>query len=437
MKLHFLKLLTLIVALLLTVGCKKSIEGKMNVAQPEGAPDLVMKTSDGKLLKLPKGDMKVDLVVDGKHPEKSYLKLYLRKGNRKYRPEIPVRLPNINDLLGANDPVRLEGQNLGQNFGIMLVRQIRPGKDLFTMTLHDKEFDSMLGKMTFEYEPEKVLYDAKKGEFLASYQKVKRKQRAAVIRINGDVDRMLALPKKFGWLEQTLDHIVNYGGMVLVSPWAYVRYANVKWIIGDDNKSERNTDEKWKEVVKKYPVIDYFAFVHSGDQRVRTDGNGPRMTQHELGLKNNQLRLVYTGACSSGSGTEWIKDYSAVGAGGQRNTSASPIFQFQVLKKWAYGYDFETSVVKTWKSAVAKLRALEWITFAKYWEDKTGILYWKNVDDLLYDSEIMISYTNQVPAKNLRVSQSAILTSNLDEKDIIEKEVTEIIAERNGELRVE
>ncbi|MEK6625705.1 MAG: hypothetical protein AABY86_12090, partial [Bdellovibrionota bacterium] len=285
-----------------------------------------------------------------------------------------------------------------------------------------------------EYEPDKVLFDAKENQFLASYQAVKRKQRAAVIRINGDVDSMIYLPKKFGQLEETLDHIVNYGGMLLISPWAYARYANVSWIIGDDNKSTEQTDEKWKTVAKEYPVIDYFAFVHSGDQRISTDGTRDRMTMETIGLKKNQLRLVYTGACSSGSGTEWLKQYASAGAGGQRGTSASPIFQFSVLKKWVYGFDFEDSVVKAWKAAVRKVRALEWITFAKFWEEKTGVLMWRNVDELLYDSEILISYTKELPAANLKINQSAVLKNVATDDAIIERAVNEIIAEKNGEL---
>ena len=171
---------------------------------------------------------------------------------------------------------------------------------------------------------------------------------------------MIYLPKIW-LLEETLDHIKLWRHDAYFA-LAYARYANVSWIIGDDNKSTEQTDEKWKTVAKEYPVIDYFAFVHSGDQRISTDGTRDRMTMETIGLKKNQLRLVYTGACSSGSGTEWLKQYASAGAGGQRGTSASPIFQFSVLKKWVYGFDFEDSVVKAWKAAVRKVRALEWIT---------------------------------------------------------------------------
>ncbi|HAZ14653.1 MAG: hypothetical protein A2X86_06195 [Bdellovibrionales bacterium GWA2_49_15] len=429
-----MKFMTMFAFCLFLFGCKTSIDTRLTILET-GA--FVVRTAEDGILSVPKAEMAADLVIDGKKPEKSYITLHLRKGTKKYRPEIPVRLPKLDVLLGSNDPIRLDAKELGQDFGIMLMREIRPGKDLFTMTFHDSEFNSTIGKMVFEYEPSKVLFDAKKNEFLASYQAVKRKQRAAVIRINGDVDSMLALPKKFGWVEETLDHIVNYGGMVLISPWAYARYANVSWIMGDDNKSTEQTDEKWKTVAKEYPVIDYFAFVHSGDQRIYSNGTSERMTMETIGLKKNQLRLVYTGACSSGSGTEWLKGYASAGAGGQRGTSASPIFQFSVLKKWVYGFNFEDTVVKTWTSAVRKVRAVEWISFAKFWEDKTGVLMWRNVDDMLHDSEILISYTKELPASNLRINQSAVLKNVATDENIVERAVNEIIAERNGELLVE
>ncbi len=425
--------LLILVCCLVFFGCKTSIDSKLTVLET-GA--FTVTTSDGEILPLPKATLDADLVVDSKRPENTYITLHLRKGTKQYRPQIPVRLPSLDVVLGANDPVRLEARELGQDFGLMVMREIRPGKDLFTMTFHDPQFNSTIAKMVFEYKPEKVLFDAKKNEFLASYQAVKRKQRAAVIKINGDVDMMMSLPKKFGWVEETLDHVVNYGGMLLISPWAYARYANVSWIIGDENKSEAQTDEKWKAVVKEYPVIDYFAFVHSGNQRIETNGNGERMSMETLGLKKNQLRLVYTGACSSGSGTEWLKEYATAGAGGQRGTSASPIFQFSVLKKWVYGFNYEDSVVKAWTAAVRKIRALEWITLAKFWEDKTGVLEWSNVDDMLHDSEILISYTKEVPAANLKINQSAILKGVPVQDDIVERSVNEIIAERNHEILV-
>ncbi|MBI2521865.1 MAG: hypothetical protein HYV97_15725 [Bdellovibrio sp.] len=428
---NFVRGISLLTICLMFYGCKTSIDARLTVLE-DGA--FIVRTAEDGVLSLPKVALDAELVVDGKKPEKSYLKLHMRKGTRKYRPEIPVRLPKLDILLGSNDPIRLDAKALGQDFGIMLMREIRPGKDLFTMTFHDSEFDTTIGKMVFEYEPDKILFDAKNNEFLASYQAVKRKQRAVVIRINGDVDSMISLPQKFGWLEETLDHIVNYGGMVLVSPWAYARYANVSWIIGDGNKSTEQTDEKWKAVAKEYPVIDYFAFVHSGDQRIYSSETRDQMTMETIGLKKNQLRLVYTGACSSGSGSEWLKEYATAGAGGQRGTSASPIFQFSVLKKWVYGFDFEDSVVKAWKGAIRKVRALEWISFAKLWEEKTGFMMWRNADDLLHDSEILISYTQELPAANLRINQSAVLKNAVTDDNIIERAVNDIIAERNGEL---
>ena len=187
--------LTMLVLCLAFFGCKTSIDSKLTVLE---TGVFSVTSGDGAVLSLPKATMDAELVVDSKRPENSYIILHLRKGTQKYRPQIPVRLPSLDVVLGANDPVRLEARELGQDFGLMVMREIRPGKDLFTMTFHDSEFNSTIAKMVFEYEPSKVLFDSKKNEFLASYQAVKRKQRAVVIKINGAVDSMLYLPKKFG-----------------------------------------------------------------------------------------------------------------------------------------------------------------------------------------------------------------------------------------------
>lgn len=415
-----------LMALTLLVACKEEIGGRIKVTQ---AGQFNVRASNGEKFALPVGEMNGELVVDSK-PEKSYLKLYLRKNNKKFRPEIPVRLPNIDVLLGANDPVRLEAKGLGQDFGIMVMREIRHGKDRFTMTFHDSEFSSSFAEMTFEYEPSTVLYDEKKMEFLASYQKVKRKQRALIVRIDGGVDDMMSLVKGFGWLETTLDHIVNFGGAVLISPWAYARYANVQWIIGDDSVDDKDLN-KWKEVTKAHPVIDYFAFVHDGDQDLPKNAS-----KEDVGLKKNQLRAVYTGACNSKNGDEWIQDYGSVVGAGQNRISASPLFQFGVLRRWVYGYSFENSLIKAYQAGVRRVRALEWVTFAKYWQEKTGVLLWDNVDDMLESSEILYSYTAEIPATNVEISQSAILTKTGEKMEIVKKGVVEKIAEKNGEMVV-
>ncbi|HXH75196.1 MAG TPA: hypothetical protein VNJ08_09545 [Bacteriovoracaceae bacterium] len=420
-----MKNLLIMIFAILIYGCKLEIETKIKVT--DSAP-LIVQTRDGEKLILPVGDIKGELVIDGKKPENSFLKLYLMRNNKKFRPEIPLKLPDINTLLGSNDPVKLESKELGQTFGMMVMRQIRPGKDLFIMTFHDAEFTNSSAEMSFEYEPSKVLYDENKKEFLASYQTVKRKQRALVVRIDGDIDGGLSMARSFGWLEKTLDHIVNYSGAALISPWAYARYSEVKWVIGDESRDDKDAN-KWKGVVKEFPVIDYFAFVHSGSQELPDNLNA-----EELSLKKNQLRVVYTGACYSKHGTEWIKDFTAVAAGGQRGLSASPLFQFTVLRKWVYGYSFENSLIDAYHAGARKVRALEWITFAKLWQNKTGVLAWKNVDDMLTSSEILFSYTDEVPAKNLHISQSAILSKIPENDEIVRKGVVEAKKENKSEI---
>lgn len=414
----------LLVALVL-VGCKTEIDTKLKVVENG---QFIVQTRGGEKLQLPEAEIKGELVIDGKNPKDSYLKLYLMRDNKKFRPEIPLKLPNLDVLLGSNDPVKLDAKTIGQTFGMMVMREIRPNKDRFIMTFHDPEFNKSLAEMIFEYEPSKVLYDENKKEFLASYQKVKRKQRALIVKIDGDIDGGLALARNFSWLERTLDHIVNYGGAALISPWAYARYSSVKWLIGDKSTEEEDMG-KWKEVAKEYPVIDYFAFVHSGNQETPKNANAV-----ELSLKKNQLRAVYTGACYSKHGTEWLKDYGAVVAGGQRGLSASPLFQFTVLRRWVYGFSYEDAVISAYKAAVMKVRALEFVSFAKYWQEKTGMLGWENVDDMLESSEILFSYTSEIPAKNVQIGQSAILSRIPFDEDIIKKGVVEADAENHGEV---
>ncbi len=411
----------------LFVSCKKEIETKVNIIEDTS---IIVKTLDGERIKLPKGKMKGELVIDGDNPNRSYLQLYMVKNNKKYRPIIPMRLPSIDILLGSTDPVKLESKTLGQNFGMIVMRELRLKDDLFTVTFHDSDFNNSFAEMTFEFEPDTVKFDEDKKQFLASYQKVVRKQRALIVKIDGNVDNSLSLSSKFGWLEKTLDHIVNYGGAALISPWAYARYSEVKWMIGDSSQEkEEEQYEDLGKIVDEYPVIDYFAFVHAGNQHL------PLLaTADELGLKKNQLRVVYTGACDSGPGQEWMKNFGAVAAGGQRATSASPLFQFTVLRKWVYGFNFEDALVNGYEAGARRARAMEWITFADKWQEEKGFLAWKSVDDMLEQSEILYSYTQELPANQIEISQSAILKKVPVESEIISKGALQTIAERNNEL---
>lgn len=424
-----MKFLTLSALILFLVGCKKEIQTKIEIIDKS---PMIVKTLERDRIKIPQGNMKGELVIDTDNPQRSFLKFFMVRNNKKFRPEVPMKLPSIDILLGSTDPVKLDSKNIGQHFGLMVMRQMRRGDDLFTITFHDKKFNKSFGQMTFEFEPETVHFDEDKNEFLASYQKVLRKQRALIVKIDGDVDRMLDLSYGLGWLEKTLDHIVNYGGAALISPWAYARYSKVMWMIGEHTLPEKKEFvEDIKEIASSYPVIDYFSFVHEGRQIFPMNSSAK-----ELGLKKNQLRVVFTGACHSGSGEEWLKGYSAVAAAGTRKVSASVLFQFGVLRRFVYGFSFEDAVVNSYDAGVSKARFLEWVSFADKWQEKHGVIKWKSVDDMLEQSELLYSSTTELPASEIGISESAILSRETKDLVIQSRGSIETLAERSDELYI-
>lgn len=466
-----MKRLTLGFLALCFVGCKAKIDSQLSVAQHQ---KFIVKTADGGRLILPTTLIQSKIIFDAKNPANSSLQLYLKRNGKSAYWDVPLKLPKLDSILGSNDAVRLDSKELGQQFGVMVMRQVLPGDDRFVITFHNTHFDEILGEMSFNYEPPKVLFDENKSEFLASYQKVKRKQRAAIVRIDAELDNDLSLPL-LGWVPTVIDHIVNYSGAALVAPWIRARYSTVKWQIGSkkikppskelsgkikeineklnkaraerwkgesiysreeierrvveladaydkavaetniERESEKNKHlSDWEKVIKNRPVIDYFSFVHGGNQEIPLD-----KTASDLGLKKNQLRVVYTAACTSKHGTEWITDYEAVAAAGHKDTSASPLFEFFVLRNWSYGFNFEDTLVRAFDSGKRRVRAIEWLSFAKLWQEKTGVLMWNDVDDLLDQSEIQFSSTPEIPARALKISSSAILKGEYEERDLI------------------
>jgi hypothetical protein len=427
------------ILLLVTAGCKTRYDVVLKVYEDR---KLTVITEDKKKLELFQGEGAVRLVLNTKRPHRSYFTLDMRLPSKSISTTVPLKLPALDVVLGSNDAVKLSAAELGQSFGMMVMRTPGKEKDSFAVTFHDPDFDETLGEMSFETDKIST-QEADDESLLATYQKVKRKNRAAIIKMDGGVKANLDFRKGFKWLEPTFDHIVNYSGVVLISPWVYARYKHIEWLVGQDEEGEFTRG--WMKTVAKYPVIDYFAFVHSGNQHLPSKSNdylfyyggANRLSMADVGLKQNQLRAVYTGACESGTSSEWLTNYGAVVAAGQRNLSASPLFQFVVVTKWIYGFSFEDAIVKAWKAGVRRVRALEWVTFAKLWQNRYGVLLWNNADDMLFDSEIQFSATSEAPAHLMEITKTKTLSGMPTDKDLILSSASRTIAKREGKFYVD
>jgi len=421
----------LVLSLIILSSCKDKFEATLKIYENS---DFVVKTSDQETIPLQAGSTRSTLVINTRRPEKSYFTLNIRTPFTTLSKRVPLNLPQLDNLLAANDAIRLDSTTIGQSFGMMIMRTPGRDKESFSITFHDPGFNQTIGEMTFE--TDKIPELKESDFFIKEYQEVKRKHRAAVIKIDGEIESQLSMPRGLKWLEKTIDHVVNYSGVVLISPWVYARYKHITWEVGSDHGDFASA---WKATVEKYPVIDYFAFVHSHNQWLPRKKDTPflmsaPLSMDDLGLKQNQLRAVYTGACRSGDSSEWLTNYAAVVAAGQRNLSASPLFQFVVVTKWIYGFSFEDSISKAWQAAIRRVKALEWVTFAKLWQKNHGVLLWDSADDMLFDSEIIYSFTKEALASEIDITKTQKLSKIPFESDLTTKSATEAIAEKSGEL---
>ena len=101
-----------------------------------------------------------------------------------------------------------------------------------------------------------------------------------------------------------------------------------------------------------------------------------------------------------------------------------------MVRKWVYGSSFEDSLVEGYLSGVKLIKSVQWTKFSKLWKDENGALEWKDLNDLLAQSEIVYSYSNEIAARELFITDSAILSKIPEDQDIIKKGVVQVALEK-------
>lgn len=403
------KILTHLIMLLSLTACNE-IDIELNVIAKKLSLDLIATDSSSITIPNAKHDGKVKI------DEKEMI-MALNKDGKEF--EFSFKTKGKDSILYSNEPMRISSEQSEQPVTLIVNRVIKKDFDVINLSIYDREEKELLAttQLINKNGGDKRTFDENKNEFLSSYQKLKSSQRTLIFEIDGEVDAMMRL---IGNLENAADNIVNYSAMVYVSPWAYSRYSKIHWILSDDAEDEIPQQKAWSSAIKESPVIDFVSWVHSGNQYLKKSW--------VKGKKENQLRMVYVGACSSGNSQIFITDHNAAVANGHRNTSASPLFQFSFFRNWIYGKSFSGAIKSAWESGVIKAKTLEFLTFAPLWQKSAGGIggYWKDVDAMLYDSEMLIAYTADIPANNVSVDVSAIRTKKIKRLEIITEEASKI-----------
>jgi len=332
--------------------------------------------------------------------QRSKLIVYTR-AERRGQEEFFINLPKPDDLLSSTTPVRMESDFIGQDFSVILNHQIELGKDSYGLVFYkDERFLDEIASAQFRLEPEKAAFDEKNQNFLASYQRVRYQQRAALVAIDADIDGLIGSPRQLEWASKSLDFVVNYVGKLLLMPWIHYRYAKVRWILGDKTEDQEYVTAKWNEVFDSSPVVDHFALVHSGNSLTR---------QIETENKKvNQLRLSYNSGCYSGSSSSDIINEQATSGMGHRALSASPLFSFSIIRNWTYDHDLEDATKRGVRSAENFLKTVAIGDFIAFWAKRFGTNDWESGDDIIKTSEPMLSWTDDLPPNHLFISLSAI-----------------------------
>lgn len=389
--------LFLILGMLFTFASCYNSNTELVVIEDTESQPLVLIDTFGKEITIPKGKIEAQIVLN-----KTKATFIIGKDDNAEK--FPFKIKDKESFLYTNEPLTLTSEQTGQPVTLVVVRDVEKEFDRINVSIMNTEGTQLLAtaQVINNNGSDKNSYDSKKNEFLSSYQKIKMSQRSLVFEIDAAVDdtNIFFDNLHMAGLYNAADNIVNYGAAVYISPWAYSRYYKINWILSDGSDSSKEQKNAWQTAMKESPIVDYVTWVHSGSQEVSSDWL--------KGKKENQLRMVYVGACHSGSSSEFISEYNAAVTSGHRNVSASPLFQFSFFRNWVYGRSFKNSIKKAWWWGNAKAKALEFITFAKIWQKNTGLGYWRDVDQMLYDSEMKIAYTASLPASDVSVDLSTV-----------------------------
>jgi len=230
-----------------------------------------------------------------------------------------------------------------------------------------------------------------------AWPKVEVNDRAAVFVINTQVS----------------DHPerVDKLGKFMVSPWVNAKYDKVIWMLSG-KWDDHQIDNAWRELFTKYKVIDYFSYVHTGDEFDHFP------SPEVLKLKRpGQLRLVYTTACYSEDSREFVENHGAAAAIGHKALSDSTLFSMSFVRKWVKGNTLKNSITKSYRRGKRLLKFLGPMELREHLftpkEEKQKILE---------DSEMSVSFREDEALESMTIESESPLSVH---QEIKSKKVSE------------
>ena len=342
--------------------------------------------SNGERVEIPEGRYDVTLKISNRGDDLDSIQF----DNAKQRPlkTIRLQLPPAKELGAIKSGAILESGSIRQPFHVTVSRDQDPGVDFVGLSFSDPESGELLATAHFK---NSWVEDSSKNSFVKNYQNWKRSQRAVVFAIDGGLDGGGAL-----------DVLVNGSAKNFIAPWIYARYAHVEWLLSKKSHDSDGIEKAWKRAFEKSAVVDYMAFTHGGHD-MDIASSMPLTVK-----KEHQLRYVYTEGCSSGSAFEFIREFNALAATGHAETSASPFFAFPLVRAWTYGKNLENTVKDGWSGGKSMIHTLNLGGGLDAILKKMGMGFWPSVEDMIRDSEPMLSWTPEAYPTQIQIGQNPL-----------------------------
>lgn len=349
-----------------------------------------LKTKDGNYLRFPSGDYTAVIKLAKNSEEAS--ELHLESGVK-----LELYLPAAKELLNSFDPIEVPADELGQDFSLIISRDVSLDEDRFTLSFFEPDQGNVLAVGRFFAEGKDQAYDSEEMEFLRSFQKVKKSHRAAVFFIDYTLDN-------YGWkFGEVLDGLAHFSSQLLLAPWVYGRYSSVVWVMGDKVSDLEYVNRRWEEVVEKRAVVDIFSFLHGGGIYSPMYS----MRKHRP-WKEHQLRLVYREGCGTKGGGDLIESFGVTSTTGYRDNSVSPLYSFAFVRNWAYGKNLEKALIAADKSGDRNVSILGYDFLSGLWIKAYNRNPWEDEEDMYYQTEPMTAWTEEIPPHKLIIDRSAV-----------------------------
>jgi hypothetical protein len=197
-------------------------------------------------------------------------------------------------------------------------------------------------------------------------------------------------------------------------------YEKIEFVIGEQLEDNQHM-KKVMATLSKFKVLDYFSFVHGGDQWIKVEWFND---EHEYNAFKGKLRFVYSEGCHGGSGLkEFVEGFDALVSVGHTkdslHLSASPFFSFVLLASWLDGKSIKQALADAWITGTYALT-----NTPLYFTIAQAISRYDNAQQAIKGSRFQYAYQSHIDLANFTITSGR---EKADDMTRMEETITDTV----------